>query len=48
MKMDVVGNILGKDVDEEIRMLKHEIHYAHKRGDRAGVMYLQERLDGMM
>ena len=52
--MDVVRNILGEDVknvellDEETKMLKHEIHLAHKRGDKAGVMHLQERLEGLM
>ena len=47
--MNVVGNILGKDVeDEEIMMLKEDIHHAYRKGDKAGVMHLQERLEGLM
>ena len=47
--MDVVKNILGNDVeDEEIRMLKEDIHHAYRKGDKARVMHLQERMEGMM
>ncbi len=48
MKIDVVKNILGNDVDEEVRMLKEDIHHAYRKGDKARVMHLQERMEGMM
>ena len=49
MRMDVVKNILGKnDTDEEVRLLKQDLEYFQSKGDKAGVMRVQERLEGLI
>ena len=44
--MDVVKNILG-DTDEEVRMLKEDLRYFCSTGNKAGVIKVQKRLEGL-